>query len=60
MGAIGKDISEQFGCEGLGGKIVDRLTHDPQNEFPGVEGFNSRNLRYMRFLAEAWAEPEIL
>ena len=58
--SIGKDISERFGREGWGGKIVDRLAHDLQNEFPGVEGFSPRNLRYMRSLAEAWPEPEIL
>jgi predicted nuclease of restriction endonuclease-like (RecB) superfamily len=58
--SIGKDISERFGREGWGGKIVDHLAHDLQNEFPGVEGFSPRNLRYMRSLAEAWPEPEIL
>jgi predicted nuclease of restriction endonuclease-like (RecB) superfamily len=58
--SIGKDIGERFGRERWGGKIVDRLAHDLQNEFPGVEGFSARNLRYMRSLAEAWPEPEIL
>jgi predicted nuclease of restriction endonuclease-like (RecB) superfamily len=58
--SIGKDISERFGREGWGGKIVDRLAHDLQNEFPGIEGFSPRNLRYMRSLAEAWPETEIL
>jgi predicted nuclease of restriction endonuclease-like (RecB) superfamily len=31
-----------------------------QTEFPGVEGFSPRNLRYMRSLAEAWPDEEIL
>jgi predicted nuclease of restriction endonuclease-like (RecB) superfamily len=58
--SIGKEISERFGSEGWGGKIVDRLAHDLQNEFPGVEGFSPRNLRYMRSLAEAWPGGAIL
>lgn len=29
-------------------------------EFPGVEGFSPRNLKYMRSLAEAWPDPEIV
>jgi hypothetical protein len=41
--SIGKDISERFGREGWGGKIVDRLARDLQSEFPGVEGFRRRS-----------------
>jgi predicted nuclease of restriction endonuclease-like (RecB) superfamily len=58
--SIGRDLSQRFGTEKWGGKIVDRLAHDLQAEFPGVEGFSPRNLRYMRSLAEAWPEPEVL
>ena len=54
------DLSQRFGTEKWGGKIVERLAHDLQAEFPGVEGFSPRNLRYMRSLAEAWPQPEIL
>ena len=28
------------------------------NEFPGVEGFSPRNLRYMRSLADAWPDSQ--
>ena len=58
--SIGRDLSQRFVTEKWGGKIVERLAHDLQAEFPGVEGFSPRNLRYMRSLAEAWPEPEIL
>lgn len=58
--SIGRDLSQRFGTEKWGGKIVERLAHDLQAEFPGVKGFRLRNLRYMRSLAEAWPEPEIL
>jgi predicted nuclease of restriction endonuclease-like (RecB) superfamily len=31
-----------------------------KNEFPGVEGFSPRSLKYMRALAEAWPEESIV
>ena len=58
--SIGRDLSDRFEREGWGGKIIDRLSHDLQTEFPGVEGYSPRNLRYMRSLAEAWPDKEIL
>jgi predicted nuclease of restriction endonuclease-like (RecB) superfamily len=58
--SIGRDLSQRFAVEKWGGQIVERLARDLQAEFPGVEGFSPRNLRYMRSLAEAWPEPEIL
>ncbi len=45
--SIGRDLSNRFEREGWGGKIIDRLAHDLQTEFPGVEGYSPRNLRYM-------------
>jgi predicted nuclease of restriction endonuclease-like (RecB) superfamily len=57
---IGREIGRRFEQQGWGTKIVDRLARDLQNEFPGVEGFSPRNLRYMRSLADAWPETEIL
>jgi predicted nuclease of restriction endonuclease-like (RecB) superfamily len=58
--SIGRDLSQRFAAEDWGGKIIDRLAQDLQNEFPGVEGFSPLNLRYMRSLAEAWPDDEIL
>jgi predicted nuclease of restriction endonuclease-like (RecB) superfamily len=46
--SIGRDLSQRFAAEEWGGKIIDRLARDLQTEFPGVEGFSPRNLRYMR------------
>jgi predicted nuclease of restriction endonuclease-like (RecB) superfamily len=40
--------------------VIDRLSHDLQVEFPGVEGFSPRSLKYMRALAEAWPEETIV
>ncbi len=58
--SIGRELSDRFEREGWGAKIIDRLAHDLQTEFPGVEGYSPRNLRYMRSLAEAWPDEEIL
>ena len=40
--------------------LIDRLAKDLGTEFPGVEGFSLRNLRYMRSFAEAWPDAQIL
>lgn len=58
--SIGRDILARQGREGWGAKVIDRLAQDLQREFPGVEGFSPRNLKYMRSLAEAWPDPEIV
>lgn len=58
--SIGRELSERFKREDWGGKIIDRLARDLQAEFPGVEGYSPRSLRYMRSLAEAWPDEAIL
>jgi predicted nuclease of restriction endonuclease-like (RecB) superfamily len=58
--SVGREISQRFDREDWGGKIVDRLSKDLQAEFPGVEGFSPRSLRYMRTFAEAWPDESIL
>ncbi len=58
--SIGQDLSSRFAAEGWGTKVVDRLAKDLGTEFPGVEGFSLRNLRYMRSFAEAWPDSKIL
>jgi predicted nuclease of restriction endonuclease-like (RecB) superfamily len=58
--SIGRDILARQGTEVWGTRVIDRLAHDLQNEFPGIEGFSPRNLKYMRALAEAWPEETIV
>jgi predicted nuclease of restriction endonuclease-like (RecB) superfamily len=58
--SIGRDILAEQGTEGWGTRVIDRLAHDLQNEFPGIEGFSPRSLKYMRALAEAWPEEPIV
>lgn len=58
--SIGAQILLQQQAEGWGTRVIDRLGRDLQARFPGVEGFSPRNLKYMRSLAEAWPDPEIV
>jgi predicted nuclease of restriction endonuclease-like (RecB) superfamily len=58
--SIGREILTRQDAQGWGSKVVERLAHDLQTEFPGVEGFSPRNLKYMKSLAEAWTEPAIV
>ena len=55
--SIGREILIRQQTEGWGARVIDRLGADLQNEFPGVEGYSPRNLKYMRSLAEAWPDP---
>ena len=43
-----------------GSKIIDRLAADLRNAFPEMTGFSPRNLKYMRALAEAWPDEQIV
>jgi len=40
--------------------VIDRLAADLRREFPGMEGFSPRNLKYMRAFAQAWPEEPIV
>ena len=58
--SIGREILQRQNVEGWGAKVIDRLAKDLGAEFPGVEGFSPPNLKYMRSLAEAWPDAEIV
>lgn len=57
---IGRLILDRQNAEGWGTKVIERLSQDLQNEFPGQQGFSPRNLKYMRAFAEAWPETVIV
>src|SRR5260370_38759491 len=57
---LGRDILERQSLAGWGTKIIDRLSEDLHREFPDDRGFSTRNLKYMRALAEAWPEQSIV
>lgn len=45
---IGRDIAERQERDGWGKSVVERLSNDLREEFPGTTGFSSQNLWYMR------------
>ena len=57
---IGQDILQRQETEGWGSKVIDRLSKDLKREFPDMKGFSTRNLKYMRKLAEAYPDREIV
>lgn len=57
---IGKAILERQKNEGWGAKVIDRMSHDLKESFPGISGFSPRNLKYMRKFAENWQDIEIV
>jgi predicted nuclease of restriction endonuclease-like (RecB) superfamily len=57
---LGKEILERQEREGWGTKVVERLAKDLRREFPDVQGFSARNLKYMRAFAAAYPNVEIV
>jgi predicted nuclease of restriction endonuclease-like (RecB) superfamily len=53
---IGRDILRRQQEEGWGAKVIDRLAGDLHAAFPNMKGFSSRNLKYMRALADAFPD----
>ncbi|MFA4859253.1 DUF1016 N-terminal domain-containing protein [Methanoregula sp.] len=49
-------MGEPFG----GAKVIDRLSHDLNPEFPDMKGFSVRNLKYMRKFADVYRERTIV
>ncbi|TCN53509.1 putative nuclease of restriction endonuclease-like (RecB) superfamily [Rhodococcus sp. SMB37] len=57
---IGATIIERQKTAPWGSKVLSRLSADLRTEFPGVKGFSSANLKYMRRFAEAWPDPNAI
>lgn len=53
---IGRDILTQQQQQGWGTKVIDRLSVDLRREFPEMQGFSIRNIKYMRAFAEAYPD----
>ena len=54
--AIGRLILDQQNEAGWGAGVIERLSADLKNVFPGSSGFSPRNLRYMRTFAQMWPD----
>ncbi len=57
---IGNAILQRQQTEGWGAKVIDRMSYDLKSEFPSLQGFSPRNLKYMRKFADAWPSLEIV
>jgi predicted nuclease of restriction endonuclease-like (RecB) superfamily len=57
---IGRMIVERQKNESWGKAVVERLAKDLQAEFPGISGFSSRNIWYMRNFYLCYREKEKL
>lgn len=53
--SIGHDLAERQKKERWGTKVIERVARDLQNEFPGIEGFSSRNIWRMAAFYKAYA-----
>jgi len=53
---IGQRLSKKTGREGWGSKVVECLSIDLADAFPGVAGFSKRNLELMRQFAESYRD----
>lgn len=57
---IGKSILVRQDQQGWGARVVDRLARDLRENFPGMQGFSVRNLKYMRAFAQNWPDLEFV
>jgi predicted nuclease of restriction endonuclease-like (RecB) superfamily len=58
--SIGRDILARQAEQGWGAKVIERLSADLRREFPNMQGFSPRNLKYMRSFAEAHPDEAIV
>lgn len=57
---IGYEILTRQQTNGWGSKVIERLAKDLKREFSDMKGFSLRNLQYMRALAEAYPDEQIV
>lgn len=57
---LGRMIVERQQSSGWGKAVVETLSHDLQNEFPGIKGFSSANLWRIRNFYSTYSENEKL
>ncbi|BCM94547.1 putative nuclease YhcG (plasmid) [Abditibacteriota bacterium] len=57
---MGRAILQEQEAHGWGAKVIDHLSADLKREFPQMQGFSPRNLKYMRRFAQEWPEEPIV
>jgi predicted nuclease of restriction endonuclease-like (RecB) superfamily len=58
--AVGAEILARQDAEGWGTRVIDRLSADLRERFPGTSGFSPRSLKYMRAFTAAWPDFAIV
>ena len=56
---LGADIVQRQDGQAWGSGFLDKLSHDLRAEFPHVQGFSKRNLKYIRQWHSFWAAGQI-
>jgi len=57
---IGREILSIQKSKKWGAKVIDRISTDLRREFPGIKGFSSRNLKYMRAFANTYLDEQFV
>lgn len=57
---IGSRILKKQSDQGWGSRVIDRLAADLRTAFPEMNGFSTRNLKYMRAFAASWPDRSIV
>jgi predicted nuclease of restriction endonuclease-like (RecB) superfamily len=57
---VGKQILQKQAELGWGAKVVEQISRDLLIEFPTMKGFSPRNVKYMRALAETYADEQFV
>ena len=57
---IGSMISEKQNIHGWGKSVLEQLSKDLQNSYPGIRGFSARNIWRMRRFYEEYKQSEFL
>nr|WP_202901589.1 DUF1016 N-terminal domain-containing protein [Bryobacter aggregatus] len=57
---IGREILKRQEQQGWGAKVIEQLSKDLLRDYPDMQGFSTRNLKYMRAFADAWPEESIV
>ena len=57
---IGNEILTRQREDGWGAQVIERVAKDLRLEFPDMQGFSLRNLKYMRAFAAAWPDQSIV
>ena len=57
---IGREILDRQKRLGWGAKVIEQASRDLTRAFPGMKGFSSRNLMYMRAFAQEYPEQEFV